>query len=484
MSTTVSKRSSKAALAVKAAFRGQTLLGGSAAMRAAGEMYLPKFGAESTVDYKARLDGSFLFGAYAKTCEDFVGMLFRKPIELVKAPEAVVGWCDNADMMGNDLSTFMAEVVKDSVRAGLSFVMVDSPRIPEGTSRSDQEEQNIRPYLVHITIDQILDWRTATVNNVQTLSHVRIFETVEEQDPADEFSSVVFGQVRVMDVIEGKVQVRIYRQTTATGGKADGSAYDLTDTYVTGLNEITIVPVYSNRKGFWAAKPMLDDLADLNIRHWQSQSDQNNVLHFARVPILFGAGLDDVEPEENADGRVVDGKTTISAAKMFTARDPNASLAWIKYDPGPIAAGRQDLKDIEFQMQVLGLQLLVATNETATGAALDNAKETTRLGMVADNVKDATETALRWMAAYGAQPEADMSVRVNDDFGVTMMSAQEITALLTAVNTGNLSKETFLEEMKRRGSLRSDLDTEAEVDRIGEALPDLTGNPLDLEDGV
>jgi len=33
------------------------------------------------------------------------------------------------------------------------------------------------------------------------------------------------------------------------------------------------------------AKPPLLDLAWLNVEHWQSASDQSNILHVARVPI-------------------------------------------------------------------------------------------------------------------------------------------------------------------------------------------------------
>jgi hypothetical protein len=59
-------------------------------------------------------------------------------------------------------------------------------------------------------------------------------------------------------------------------------------------------------------------------------------------------------------------------------------------------------------------------------------------------------------------------VRVNKEYGVSMMGAQELTALLSAVNTGNLSKETFLHELARRGAVRADLDVEEELDRIEE----------------
>jgi hypothetical protein len=37
--------------------------------------------------------------------------------------------------------------------------------------------------------------------------------------------------------------------------------------------------------------PPLLNLALLNIKHWQSQSEQDNILHVARVPLLVAYGL-------------------------------------------------------------------------------------------------------------------------------------------------------------------------------------------------
>jgi hypothetical protein len=124
--------------------------------------------------------------------------------------------------------------------------------------------------------------------------------------------------------------------------------------------------------------------------------------------------------------------------------------------------------------------LLVASNETATGAVLDSAKETSTLSMMADNLKDALEQALTWMAFYAGLPEQDITVVVNKDFGVMPLTAQEVHVMQQDVALGLLSKEAYYEERKRRGFLRPDLDTENDMDRVTEEAPDLAGEPLDL----
>jgi hypothetical protein len=111
---------------------------------------------------------------------------------------------------------------------------------------------------------------------------------------------------------------------------------------------------------------------------------------------------------------------------------------------------------------------------------LDSAKETSTLSMMADNLKDALEQALKWMAFYDGLPQDDITVVVNKDFGIMPLTAQEVQVMQQDVALGLLSKEAYYEERKRRGFLRPDLDTQGDMDAISQQPPDLTGEALDL----
>jgi hypothetical protein len=111
---------------------------------------------------------------------------------------------------------------------------------------------------------------------------------------------------------------------------------------------------------------------------------------------------------------------------------------------------------------------------------LDSAKETSTLSMMADNLKDALEKALGWMAFYSGEGEQVITVEVNKDFGIVPLTAQEVQVMQADVNLGLLSKEAYYAERKRRGFLSSDLDTQADMDAIASAPPDLQGEGLDL----
>ena len=103
--------------------------------------------------------------------------------------------------------------------------------------------------------------------------------------------------------------------------------------------------------------------------------------------------------------------------------------------------------------------------------------------MTADQLQDALEQALIWMGQYGGVDVGEGAVVVNKDFGVSMLDAQMLTAMLSAVNTGQMSRETFLREMKRRGVVRSDLDIEEEMQRIEDDGEGLMTQPPGAPDG-
>ena len=332
--------------------------------------------------------------------------------------------------------------------------MADAPQREGDTTRAEAAQLGLRPYLVHLRVEDVLGWKTETYGNVLAFSQFRILETVSEPDPEDEFSQIDVQQVRVLDRTAEGVFVRIYRQDD----KGDWSTHD---EYSTDAKEITVVPYYAMRTGFATGEPVLEDLADVNIAHWQSQSDQRNILHFARVPILHVSGRDEDEALK------------ISAGTAAQSRNPDAKLSWVEHSGQAIGAGRTDLKDLEFQMEALGLQLLVSSNATATGSVLDNAKETSGLGMMADSLKDALEHAMGWMAFYGGLDEQSIAIVVNKDFGVVPLTAQEVTAMQKDVAMGYLSLEEYNEERKRRGVLRPDLDTQEDIDRVEASAPNL-----------
>ncbi len=116
------------------------------------------------------------------------------------------------------------------------------------------------------------------------LTALRIKEVVVED--GDDFGQTKVEQIRYLT--PGKVE--IYRKSRGTEGAAN---WEIFDQWETSRKDITPVTLYTKRTGFMCGSPPLLNMALLNIKHWQSQSEQDNILHVARVPLLTVFGLEE-----------------------------------------------------------------------------------------------------------------------------------------------------------------------------------------------
>ncbi|MEI9746137.1 DUF4055 domain-containing protein, partial [Enterobacter ludwigii] len=132
-----------------------------------------------------------------------------------------------------------------------------------------------------------LDYKSKRIQGRETITHLRFVEYVQKSDPENEFSEETIEQVRVLDI--GRWRIYQERQEETTGEKK----WVLVEEGKTSLKKIPFVPVYGNKTGFMLATPPLAELAFMNVEHWQTKSDQQTILHVARVPILFGRQLGD-----------------------------------------------------------------------------------------------------------------------------------------------------------------------------------------------
>jgi hypothetical protein len=422
------------------------LMGGTETMRAAGQKYLPKEPKESKDAYNNRLMRSVLFNAFSDTVQKLVGKPFSKSVTIKDTtPENIKTWSEDIDRCGSNITSFAREVFRSGLIDGLTHILVDYPqKKAENLSLADEQAIEARPYAVNIKASNLIAWRSETVNGVEELTQIRIFEQ----------STVPDGQW-------GERQVNRIRVITKTGFEL----YELKDkkwkqieSGETSLGYIPLVTYYTNKIGFMSAKPPLIDLAYLNVQHWQSSSDQEHILHFIRFPLLHGAGF-------NSDQKQID----IGPNRMILSEDPNAKLVYVEHSGAAVDAGRQSLKDIEDKMASLGMQILTkrSGDVTATSDALDTAKSHSALQDMIRRLEN-TFSEVFWLMGKWVNQNADnvSGVNINQDFGLSLVSGKDEDTLLKSRMAGEISRTTYLSEMKRRNVLSEDLNIEDEMSRI------------------
>jgi hypothetical protein len=442
----------------------EALQGGTPAMREAGIAYLPQWPNEEEASYTARLATATLFPALKRTVSVMAGKPFAKQLTLSEdAPPSIVKWAEDIDRQGVSLHSFAAEMFAETVGFGLAGVLVDYPAtVPVKTGRTvaQVEASGARPYFVRVMHSQILGWRSEVVGGRVRLTQLRLLESSEEPDGA--YGVKCIPQVRVL--FPGGWEV--WQQT----GEKNPN-WTLKDSGRTTLSEIPFVPFYGVRDGFMCGKPALLDLAYLNVKHWQSQSDQDTILHVARVPILAMYGVD-----ENTQLTV-----GTSSAVRFSEPKTVASLEFVEHSGAAIEAGAKSLTALEEQMIQTGAELLVQKpgQRTATEDANDAEGNKSDLQRMAESFEDSLDMALDFMAQFARLPTGG-NVTLFSDYGAATLSDASASLVKDLNLSGILSKRTTINELKRRGVLAAEVDADEEAAAVSEEGPALGT----LTDGV
>lgn len=447
------------------------LMGGTDAMRAMGPEYLPKEEAEEGDAYKARLKRSFLLNAFRRTIQKLAGEVFSQAIAVPeKMPPDMLEWLENIDLSNNDITGFGKELFEDGVIDGIVHVLVDLPEIettvgkdgkiyyediPEGGGPSTlrmltmeaMKQNGWRPYWVEITAENLIGWRTEKINGKKVPCQIRISEVSEEAEGTYGVKEV--HRIRVINKDNWEVWI-----LTHTEKKEDEWVLEKQGQHNRGY--IPLVSwIIGEQVSEMTTEPPLSDLANLNLAHWQSASDQRNVLHYARMITYFAKmlGLDD-------KGKGMSQKAIFGANVLIHANNEAADLKVVEPTGRAIESGRNDLKDLEVQMRAYGLGMIMGTKsgtETATAKAIDTAESDSTLKSWAVSFEGFLNRCIAMSAKLvGIEDELE-PVKVNTDFK-SFLRSMEVRELREAFTDGLLPRELVIEELQRRGVIKDDID--------------------------
>lgn len=436
----------------------EALLGGTRAMRAAGTAFLPKWPGEEKESYDARLATATLFPAFGRTLGVMSGKPFSKQITLGEdTPAKIKTWCEDVDLQGNSLHTFAAMMMDEALGFGLAGILVDYPRVSGARTLADERAIGARPYMVAIKHSQILGWKAQRSNGATVLTQLRLAESKEEDD--GEFGVKQVPRVRVLTPGAWAVYM--------PGAKQEDD-WVLEEEGTTTLQAIPFAPVYGRKRGFMDGVSPLLDLAYLNVKHWQSQSDQDTILRVARVPILALIGGDDPMP----DGT---GGTQLTVGASAAVRLPkDGNLKFVEHTGAAIEAGAKSLEALEDQMIQTGAELLVQKpgQRSATEAANDAEANKSELQRITEGFEDSLDQALQFMAAWVNEKQGGHA-SLFKDFGAATLTEAGAQLVISMQQAGFITKATAIKELQRRGLVAADLVPEAELDAVEEQGPPL-----------
>lgn len=349
------------------------------------KLYLPTHPKEEPEDYDIRLKRPSFFNAFSRTHEALTGLVFQKDPTLEDVPEIIEGHWENIDNAGTHGTVFTKMAFDDIMVVGHGAILVDMPPVVNagGLSLLNERENaqaGIRPFWVWVRKDDILSWREVVVDGRKLLSQVVIREFITK--PNGDFGSVWVTQYRVLRRIlnEETDLPQVTFDVLQINKKEEVVIVE--SGIIAPLTEIPLVPVYSNKTGFFTSRPALVDLAWQNILHYQTTSDMLHNAHITCIPILHVKGV---------DGDIVVGPN--SAIET----DVDGEVKWVEASGAGVDKALSILSQTEKHMAVLGIGMLTGeprTNETAEARRIDKVEQDSVVASAVASMENGLERAL------------------------------------------------------------------------------------------
>lgn len=455
--------------------RARDVLAGEDAVKSAGEKYLPRLDSQSDEEFVAYRKRASFFNATARSAEGFIGLIFRRP-PFVKVPEsqsgvgrALAGFLNDADMLGTTLPGYAKNVVTEVVGIGRAGSLVDW----EG----DVEK---RAYASLYSAEQILNWRIERVNgrNVPTL--IVLSETFAV-DSKDEFEISSQQQIRVLKLVPGenekaaagkrpfKYEVEIWRPKE-NKKKTNKIEWELFETKIPLRlgKPLPLIPFVFHGPRHSRPdvdRPPLSDVIAVNLDHYRLDADYKHGLHFTALPTARVSGFD-----RSATLR-------IGSSTAWVSETPGATAGYLEFTGQGLTTFERAMDRDERLMALLGSRLLQdqkKVGETAEAIRLRQSGEDSALSVIATSVSESVTQVLRWIywwnstevLPYGLS-KAEVTVKLNSDFGIAGMSSSDLQAVVAAWQSGAISRDTMF-ELFRSGEILPDGRTnEDEANLIG-----------------
>jgi hypothetical protein len=423
---------------------------GQKAVHDAGALFLPRLADQTDSDYSAyKLRASF-FNATWRTISALAGMMFRKEPAVDVAP-SVDDLLDDVTMSGIDFQIFAQQTAIEVLTSGRMGILVDYPsQSVAGMTLADVEKLGLRPSMQKYNAETIINWKTGRINNHNVLTMVVLTEDAAIE--GTEFEHKTEVHYRVLDLLEGKYRVRVFRINEK---KEDEQVGEDLFPLMNGkpLDYIPFVFIGIDDTTPEVDEPPLIDLVDVNLAHYRMNADYAHGLHFTGLPTAVISGY---TPENASE------KLYVGSASAWVFPDPQAKASFLEFTGQGLQAIEKAIERMESQMSILGARLLSSEKkavETAQTAQIHRAGESSILSAIAQTLSIGLTKALNTFSAWAGSP-GEWSIELNRDFMPVGLDPQGLTALVGAWQSGAISFDVLFKQLQQNEIIESELTLE------------------------
>lgn len=410
---------------------------GTPALKDKGDTYLPQEPKELPVNYRNRLSKATFHNITAKTVSALVGLGLSRNVHIgTDAHPILQSMTKDVDLQGTDLQQFTQNILEESIWKGHTFIWADVPDSPYIRTKHQLLNSQVRPYLIHIPPEQVIDWRHTYYKSRPVLTMVKMVEVVEE--PTDDgLATVEQYRYRIYN-LENQDDPTQETFVSWMLYDYDGGILDQGEMLI---DHIPLHPVYSRRTGVFRSRPLLLDMFYLNIRHYQVSSDRAYHLHLCAIPFLKLKGRADTSQD-----------IVISPNTAIDIDGDNGDIGWVELEGSTLEQQLKELESLEVRMYSIGISTFgrqAVERRTATEASQDFVTANSDLHRVLRNTKSALQSAFA-SAADLLSIEDVGTISLAIDFDFSGADPQQILAMLKLHESMILPTEEILRYLRRR----------------------------------
>jgi hypothetical protein len=425
----------------------RTLCEGEAAVKEAGETYLPNPVVAGTTTESIR-EAAAVYARYkeralyvnivGRTRTSLVGAVFRKSPKLTTPPNLEYM---GADCDGSGVSIYQQSqaALSEILATGRSGLLVDYPDTGGAASVAETRAGLIRANIVHYNADQIINWQFATVGGKHVLVRLVLAETAED---VDGFAVAAVEQRRELSMIEGAYNVTLWRKNKDKVWEIYAGPMQPKMSTGQSWTQIPFCFIGATNNDANIDHAPLYDLACVNRKHYQLGADWYNALYFAGQPQPAMTGLTEEWRDWIKKEGVVLGSRSILPLPVGGAYQ----LVTCPAD----TAIQKEMGDLVGQMVSLGARLIQKgeASKTATQSAGEQEVSHSIVSLAAENVSQAYTAALQFAQGF-AGGTGQCSYAMNGDISALTLDAALIAALVGARMSGDIPKSDLIRFFQR-----------------------------------
>lgn len=439
------------------------MIEGERAMHAGRDKYLPMPSPDDQSEqnirrYELYIQRATYYNYIGRTLEGLVGA------SLLRDPESnFEGFLQSVegDISGEGVSIAQQarKALSQVLLKGRALLWVDYPKTDGRASVADMQSGRVRPVAHLIEAERVINWQTVKIGAEQRLGLV-VFESLETEIKGYALEEVKKIYSLKLEEVDGRFSyvIEIYRQQA---GK-----WVLEDIFVpTAANgaPLDFIPatfVGAENNDSEIDDSPLADIAYINLHHYQNSADYEESVHFTGQVQPYITGLSQDWVEENYSEGVVLG------SKQVLVLPEGGSFGYAQAQPNALVADAMDRK--RDAMIELGARIMIkgSANRVVADAESDRDREQSILSLAVSNVNSAYAKVAEWLVVFAGSGSA--LFELSTDFIYHKLSAQELTALVGAWQSGAIPQSELIRALKQANVI----DAEKTIEDVIEELDD------------